>query len=261
MTSRINLLLALLFAGATAFAQTPTITRVIPEAASAGDLVILEGTDLASVFAVELRASDSGSGFAFAFQATVVPVTVSSDRVTFIAPVAGTPTATAPSGADPVGIVRAQSPLGTTAGVPFLLLQLEGDEVFTLGEGGDQSTGIGRPVTSFDLSAGVPFTGFFLNPVAIELENAIPGAEAVLLASFAGPSPSIAINDGLLAIDPLSVSVASTVTADAFGDASTLITPPATTFPLGLDVVFQYVVLDDGLALPYALAKGLQVRL
>jgi hypothetical protein len=237
-----SLCLALCFAGHAAAQQ---ITRVIPDAAAPGDLVILEGTSLEDTISVDFTAQVGG--FVGTWTAGATPITVSPTRVTVLLPGSF---GFAPPGASPPGVplgrVRARTPAGLTGPLPFFFMQgtfmgFESPQTTTLGTGTTQSTG-GKPVVSFDIQQGAPQPGNA--GFVMECQNAVPSSTAVLLVGLPDSPPFPMIGDGTFVLDLAGpIVVAVPVPTDALGEASLALPIPGPG-PFGVTLANQWAVLD-----------------
>ena len=116
MRSSVPCTLFLLLALSTALCGQ-TLSRITPEAASPGDLVILTGMNLQNVTMVRFFASVGG--FVGVWTVNVVPLSTSPTRVAAIVPAMAAfapPNATPPG--SPVGTVSAISPLAPALASP-----------------------------------------------------------------------------------------------------------------------------------------------
>ena len=246
--------LVLCFAGHAAAQQ---VTRVIPDAAAPGDLVILEGTSLAGTTFVDFRAQVGG--FVGFWTVSVAPLTATATRVTVRLPGSfgfAPPNATPPG--VPLGTVTVRTASGPAGTLGFFFMQgtfvnNNNPQTTTLGTGATQSTGQGKPVVSFDIKQGAPTPGNA--NFVMECQNAVPSSSAVLLVGLPGNEPFPRIGDGtfvLLLGGPIIVT--GLIPTDAQGEASLALPIPGPG-PFGVTLANQWAVLDGpGVALSNGLA-------
>lgn len=252
------LLAAVALAGV-GLAQNPVVTRTIPEVASVGDLVIIEGTNLAGV--TEARFTADQGGFTGPFTLPSPVVVLSSTRITTTVPSFGfaPPNATPPG--NPLGSVGVRQGSTDSNTVPFVYLQATlqspGMEIETIGQGTTQSSGLGRAVVSFDIPGGPPLPG---NPnFTIKLGNATPFFGAHLLVGLAEPAVPFPVGDGFIVVELFNppVFVTDQLVVDANGEILFPAPLPAGG-PFGLTIVLQWAVRDVLLPVPLAMSNGVK---
>lgn len=245
-----------------AAAVSPVITRIMPEAASPGDLVIIEGTDLNLTQRVRFRATTGG--FAGVQTMDVQPNYISPSRITAVMPggYGFAPSNATPPG-DPFGALLTVDVTGAETSKAALFF-MEGTEgaIFTTGAGTTQTTGIGRPAISFDLAGGPPVGGN--KNFVCTMMNASPGATAWLFVGAPAVGPLPAVGDGLFAIDLVHPSLYgfSPVLVDPTGVASVPISLPVFPTTVIIRGVFQWALYDPGASsLDFALSNAMDFRL
>ena len=246
----------LLLGAATASAQS--LKRAVPEVASPGDLVILEGSNLGSVTTVRFTAVVGG----FVGQLSIdVPATV-------VSPTKIETTCPMFNAFVPPGAVAPSSPFGTVsltvggffpASLDFFFCEGTFGQTVTVGNGTTQSTGMGRPVVSFDLAGGQPMAGNA--NFVLKLENAVPGAPAFFAVGDPATPPFQMFGDGTLVVDlnDPGLLMFGPFTVDSTGEVSV----PAA-IPAGASGTFmiQWAVVDASFGLTqFALSNGLQTVL
>lgn len=254
--ARIVLVAALLAAPFSA--QVPSITRALPEVASPGDLVILEGTNLGAVTNVRFFATVGG--FVGILPVNAAPTTVTATRVSVIMPNINSyapPNATPPG--DPFGAVAVLQGATASNQLPFFMCQGSFGAVSTLGIGTTLTTGQGRPVIGFDLALGAPTAGNA--SFTLKLENGPAASFAFLGVGTPATPPFSGVGDGSFVIDlgqPLAL-VVSFVAVDAQGIAAVTLPVPGPG-PFGVTGVCQWAVIDTGSG-GLALSNGLVITL
>ena len=253
---KIQLFLSVLaFAGA---AQGQQITRIVPQVASPGSTVIVEGSGLSLATDVRLRAFVGG----FVGELTKdSPVSSTADtRVTADVPVFNAFIPPGPPGSgSPFGLLRViknggLGPDWQTTDLNFYFLEGTGGVLENAGLGSTQSNG-DRAVVSFDpgppvppddplkgLGSGAPIPGN-LN-FQIRLEAAVPGSLSALF--LGAPGPGLPFGDGVIAIDlsgPFATLIGSVV--DPMGNASLALPVPAGVAGAG-SFVLQWATIDLG---------------
>jgi len=223
------------------------ITRITPEVAAPGDIVIVSGSFLGGA-SLEFQAIVGG--FVGVWTAVVTPLSSSANQLVAVVPqMAGfaPPNATPPG--NPVGTVKALSPAAPTGPntLPFFFLQaLPG--VTTVGTGTTQSAGIGKPVIAFTISGGPPVPGNA--SFVLTLENALPFSSAWLVLGFPDAPPHIGVGDGVVMVDVLQPFVvfpsigAPPLAADMDGDLLLPLPVPAAP-PPGSSFVLQWLLSSN----------------
>ena len=144
------LLLVLSLAAATSTAQTPLVTRVVPEIGEPGDVISLEGFNMGTTTAVRFTASTSlGSQII-----NVAPSSITTTKVTVVVPAYTTFVSTNSA----AGNVRCVAGAALSNFRAFFFLEQTAGQTTTEGNGSTLSTG-GRPVVSFDIAGGAPTGG------------------------------------------------------------------------------------------------------
>lgn len=240
----------------TAAPRAQTITRVTPEAAAPGDLVILTGPNLQGVSIVRFFATVGG--FVGTWTVDVTPQSVSSTRVTALVPMMAAfapPNATPPG--NPVGTVQAINPLGPSAPNTLSFFYMQAIPTVTTAGLGTTQPGLGRPVVGFTIAGGPPVTGNA--GFTLTLENAIPGAVAQIFVGAPDPAPSVMVGDGLVAIDLTQPFFSlPSATVDAAGDVHLPL--PIPTSPLNFTFMLQWLEVDPATGQSY-ISNGLQSQL
>ncbi|MEM7202096.1 MAG: hypothetical protein AAF628_17645 [Planctomycetota bacterium] len=245
---RTTLGLSLLITASLASAQS--VDRVMPDAAAEGDLLILEGAELADATHVRFLARVGGFVGTWVLDQEIESATDSRVEVrvptTFgFAP----PSASAPG--DPMGTVQVVTRGQATNSLAFFYLEATwvpvteaSPQTTTLAQGTTQSTGLGRPVVSFDVPNGPPQPGN--DQFRVELQNGIVGAPAALLIGVPSPLPPLPIGDGLLVVGlAVPSAVVGGFVVDGQGEAQLLLPIPGPG-PFGVGVLTQWVLLDGG---------------
>ncbi len=236
-----------------------TISRVVPDAASPGDLVIVQGSGLGAVASVRFRATVGG--FAGSWTVDVTPLSLSATALTVRVPqMAGFAPPTAVPPGDPMGRIS----IGAS-GTRFFFLQGTFDprtnlapQSVTQGVGTTQSTGAGRPVVCFDLDGGAPVAGNA--GFVFELENAVPASAATAVIGLPAPLPYLPIGDGTLTVGTAVMVFVGPIATDAAGDARLPLPVPGAPVS-SVDIALQWAVLDAGLAGGVAVSNGLRITL
>ena len=229
-----------------------TITRATPEAASPGDLVILDGTALGGTTVVRFFASVGG--FVGTWTVDVVPSSVSATQVTAVVP---TMAGFAPPGAippgDPVGTITTLGP-GTSNSLAFFYIQAT-PTVTTLGTGTTQPGVLGKAVVGFTIAGGPPVPP---NPgFTVTLENAVPFSVAFLALGFPESPPFPMVGDGTIVLDQsMGIVFIGPFFVDGAGDVRVnLPIPPS----LGITPALQWLT-DGGIGGTFV-SNGLQADL
>ncbi|MEM7306135.1 MAG: hypothetical protein AAF682_05660 [Planctomycetota bacterium] len=242
------------FALATTLPQAQTLDRAVPAAAMPGDLVILQGSGLDLTTSVRFTGETGFPSGTTAIDVTPESVTATEvrARVPLFLSFAGcqvTPQSTAYGSVEVVGsFVAAPAPL------EFFFMEEPGSEVFAVGLGNTQPSGIGRPVISFDIQQGpprIPITGFTkaaipctpkeANPnLVVTLENAEAGGFAYL---YHGPLafPFLPFGDGTMVLNP---GVTALVASDVVAADGTVEVPISFLVGFSGEIAFQWGVVD-----------------
>ncbi len=237
-------------------AQTPVLSRVLPEAASPGDLVILVGTNLANTNDVTFVAAVGGFAGVHTIHQPVVSVSATQVRV--LMPTVGNFLPPNVQGSSPIGSIAVRTVGGvTSAPLTFYFMEQTAGRVHTAGIGTTQANpGQGRPVISFPPTS-APIAGNTAS--IIRVANGTVGLQADLVIGTPIATPFIAVGDGLVAIDVLGApffAVTAPVPVDALGDASlTFNIPPSAS---GLTVALQWATSTTGFLF---ISNGLVVTL
>ena len=223
------------------------IHRIVPEAASPGDLVIILGTGLASTSSADFTATVGGA--LGTITSSVTPLSVTATQVLALVPQF--------NAFVPPGGVPPSTPFGTvsldTTSSSLVFFYMEGtfSQTSTLGIGTTQSNGA-RAVVSFHLPGGQPVPG---NPnFALKLENVFPFSLFLFAVSrpFAPPFPMI--GDGELTLDLAPIFVLQgPFVVDGQGEVNVALPiPPGVGFTVaaqwaGFDPASGALVISNGL--------------
>lgn len=170
-----------------------TLTKVTPEVASPGDLVIIDGQNLSGTGFVIFGASVGG--FAGFWQIPVAPLSVSSTQVRAIVPEFGN-FVPPEAGSSPFGQVSLDTLIPS---LPIFYTEGTFGQTTTIPGASTQQTGE-KSVIAFDLSGGAPTSGN--SNFAAKLENVPAGTTAWLGASAPQIPPFFPVGDGTLLLDP-----------------------------------------------------------
>jgi hypothetical protein len=229
-----------------------TITRVVPDRGSAGDLIIIQGTNLDRTSRVDFTASVGG--FLGSHTQGVAPFSVSSTEVRAIVPGGFFWAGPGSIGLSPFGSLALDS---VASPVPFMIYEGTYGILQSLGNGTTQSGGQGRAVVSYDNGGVVPASpapGF-----TMRLENAVPGATCFLASSAPATPPYFPVGDGTLTLDLSPIYfINGPFAADGTGDVShPLPIPPGLSGTLAL----QWAVLEPLSSVAIPVSNGLQLSL
>jgi hypothetical protein len=254
---RLASLVVLSFVGLTSSqAAAQTITRITPEAAAPGDLLLITGTNLAGVTIVKFGASVGG--FAGYWQINVAPNQVGPTSVIVTVPTFGNFLPPGSFGSSPVGGVECLTPTTISNQLPFFYMEETAGKLTTPGLGTTQGGIIGRPVVGFKLANGAPNAGNSL--FTLTLENATPGAGAMLAVGMPGVNPLTPYLDGFVGINLAQPYVIAqpTFIVNASGDVNFNIPIPAT--PFNATFTVQWIVVDP-VTSAIGISNGLSVQL
>ena len=240
-------------------AHGQTITRVTPEAAAPGDLVIISGNFLSGA---TVNFTAFVGGFVGVDIRPAVIVSSTTTRIEAIVPqMAGfIPPGTFQSG-NPLGSIQAVSLFSPVApnSLPFYYMQAIAT-VTTVGTGTTQAPGLGKPVIAFTAAGGAPEVGNATH--VLTLENGLPGINAFLFIGFQATPPFIAVGDGTVVIDIaqpfLILPPVGSFTTDAQGDVQVPLPLPGT--PLNSTLTLQWLE-TTGSPGTFFVSNGLEVTL
>lgn len=252
-------------------AGAQSLERAVPAAGGPGDLIILRGTGLASIAEVSFTANTGG--FAGFFTRKVTPLSVTDTEIRVEVPLFNGfvgPLAIPPSG--PFGNVNVVVAPGELTPPPleFFFFEEPTAELEAVGQGGALSHGQGASVTSFALKEGPPKVPDFLLPppyttdvlivnsnFTLQLENAMPGAPAVVLFGAPAAEPYVPIGTGDLVVDLAAFVGFFAGITDTEGDLAYPVPLPAT---ISGTLMMQFVSFD-GISGQLETASGLQAVL
>jgi hypothetical protein len=234
------------------------ISRVTPEAAEPGDLVLLTGTSLGGTTTVRFSAAGGYS------VAQVPPVQVTPTSVTAFVPMlvnfAVPPTPIVPMPvSSPLGVVDVgTSSVQFSNSRTFFYMEQTAGLVTTPGLGTTQGAldPIARAVVGFRIVGGTPIPGspFF----TLTLENATPTAFGTLVVGLPAPAV-IPYLDGQVGIDVSQpFLVLPTFTVDPAGDVNVFVPMPSP--QLNVTVTALWVVADPASTV-LGITNGLSVKL
>lgn len=239
-------------------AQVPAISNISPNAASPGDLVIIDGANLDTVTAVEFAAWINGA--APLRQPIEAPMlTRTSTRIEVLCPLYG---AFAPAGSPVPGVelgsVNVRAGMTYANAFDFHFYEATAGRYVTVGQGNLQSSGQGRPVVSWPtvLDPVIPIN---VQPISIFVQNAIPFTYAIAAISFAVPQPFPMFNGVPIVIDLPPLVIVDNLMVNAYGNCAMTILP-ISGGPWGLTLGVQWAVLDFA-ASNVALSNGLLVQI
>lgn len=229
------LLLVISLAAATSTAQTPLVTRVVPEIGEPGDVISLEGFNMGTTTAVRFTANTSlGSQII-----NVAPSSVTTTKVTVVVP-AYTTFVAANSAA---GNVRCVAGAALSNFRAFFFLEQTAGQTTTQGNGSTLSTG-GRPVVAFDIAGGAPTGGN--SAFKLKLEAAPANSLATVVFGIADTAPYMPASDGDVVVDLTQpVVFVLNIPTDSFGVAQFSQAIPAGG-PFGVTIAAQWAVNDTG---------------
>jgi hypothetical protein len=247
------LLAAILTLGARSEAQTPVITSVTPEAAMAGDEVVITGTNLGLV--THARFTAIVGGFVGVWSMPVPVTSVSSTEVTVTVPLFNsfTQPPAMPAG-DPHGSIEVRDAGGTFSNaLNFFYMEATFGQTTSAGAGTTQSSGR-RAATSFTEAGGAPESGN--QGFTLTLDNAVPGSLAFVAFGIAGAPPFPMVGDGQVVIDIFQFYqvLPFTFVADGAGRVFFPIAIPG--FSVNLTIAIQWAMVD-GVSGAVGVAKGL----
>lgn len=248
-------LLALVLAATLAdVPRAQSITKLIPEAAAPGDVLILEGANLGAAVSVEFVATVGG--FTGVLTRGATPSSVSPTRVVVQVPRinAFTPPNAVPPG-DPLGSVRILDSNGRMSNtVTFYFMEATFGAITTLGTGTTQPGGLGKPAVGFTLAGGPPVLGNATFTPA--LGNALPGSLGLFVLGVPATPPFPMIGDGTIVLDTSRPFGTLVLPVSAQGEAQVTLPIPST--PFGATFLIQWAALAPS---GIFLSNGLQFAL
>jgi hypothetical protein len=242
--------LVLSLAASSASAQG-TITRLVPDRGSPGDLVIIQGTGLAATIKVTFTASIGGTVGVQTVAGTIVSVTDTEVRTLVPGGFPFLPPGV--MGSSPWGSISINT---SSVPMPFFYNEGSGGMATTLGIGTTQSSGQGRAVISWNNGMLPPIAG--APNFKVLLQNAVPGATAFFAASGPGSMPYPMMGDGTLVLDLVSPLVIWPLIVDPAGDV-TLDLPIPPTF--SGTIAMQWAVIEPLSTTPLPVSNGVLLNI